>query len=88
MDKKQALYLAGAFAAAVSLGLPAKSGIKCKGAALAGQNGCKALDNSHSCAQLSTRDCDPNDWEIAKDRKACEKAKAQCKKEAQQKNKF
>lgn len=35
---------------------------KCYGVAKAGQNGCAAKDNSHSCATQTKTDYDANDW--------------------------
>ncbi len=85
MDKKQTLYLAGAFAAAVSFGSPVEAASggkeKCYGAALTGKNSCGSKDGSHSCAGQSTSDCDANEWKYVPVG-TCEEAKAQCKKEA------
>ncbi len=37
---------------------------KCVGVAKAGENDCSALDGSHICAGLSTKDKDPNEWKF------------------------
>ncbi len=37
---------------------------KCYGIAKAGQNSCKAANNSHSCAGQSKVDNDKNDWKL------------------------
>ncbi|MDE1900969.1 MAG: DUF2282 domain-containing protein [Alphaproteobacteria bacterium] len=37
---------------------------KCYGIAKAGKNDCKSMTGSHSCAGMSTKDNDPNDFKM------------------------
>lgn len=45
---------------------------KCYGVAKAGQNGCAAKDNSHSCTTRAKTDYDANDW-VSMTKADCEK---------------
>ncbi|HCR85925.1 MAG TPA: hypothetical protein DIV86_04535 [Alphaproteobacteria bacterium] len=48
--------------------------VQCAGIAKAGQNSCKSLDGSHSCAGAAKKDNDPNEWTYAASKEECEKA--------------
>ena len=54
---------------------------KCHGAALKGENSCKAANASHSCAGWAKTDCDPNEWQLVK-KGTCAEARKNCPKEA------
>ena len=49
----------------------------CYGAAMAGQNDCKA--GAHSCKGQSTAPCADDEWALADNEEACKDMQAKCK---------
>ena len=61
--------IAGMLTAGLSMGASADDSMaaekeKCYGVSKAGQNSCKASDNSHACAGQSKVDNDKHDWKL------------------------
>jgi uncharacterized membrane protein len=81
--KNKSLYIASAVVTAASFASINNAAAKydaemkhCYGAALAGQNDCKA--GAHSCKGNATESCSENDWKMAMSNEECDAMVKKC----------